>query len=106
MRASPADRFWRLPLGRGAPRVCAAWHRAEPQPRAGSMYRHLLVPVEGTDFSVEGIGKAVALAHPLGARVTIFHAVTDAAGSLRGDAKVLRLTARDEYEYAHLGKAR
>ena len=27
-------------------------------------------------------------------------------GSLRGDAEVLRLTARDEYEYAYLGKAR
>ena len=35
-----------------------------------------------------------------------FHAVADAAGSLHGDAGVLRLTARDEYEYAHLGKAR
>ena len=41
----------------------------------------------------------------LGARITFFHAVADAAASLRGDAEVLRLTARDEYEYASLGKA-
>ncbi|HET9976832.1 MAG TPA: universal stress protein, partial [Burkholderiaceae bacterium] len=34
------------------------------------------------------------------------HAVADASGSLRGDAEVLRLTARAEYEYAYLGKAR
>ncbi len=70
------------------------------------MYRHLLVPVDDTDLSVEVVGNAVALARPLGARITFFHAVADAAGSLRGDAEVLRLTARDEYQYVHLGKAR
>ena len=70
------------------------------------MYRHLLVPVDDTDLSVEVVGNAVALARPLGARITFFHAVADAAGSLRGDAEVLRLTARAEYEYAYLGKAR
>ena len=70
------------------------------------MYRHLLVPVDDTDLSVEVVGNAVALARPLGARITFFHAVADAAGSLRGDAEVLRLTAHDEYQYAHLGKAR
>jgi nucleotide-binding universal stress UspA family protein/hemerythrin-like domain-containing protein len=70
------------------------------------MYRHLLVPVDDTDLSVEVVGNAVALARPLGARITFFHAVADAAASLRGDAEVLRLTARDEYEYKHLGKAR
>jgi nucleotide-binding universal stress UspA family protein/hemerythrin-like domain-containing protein len=70
------------------------------------MYRHLLVPVDDTDLSVEVVGNAVALARSLGARVTFFHAVADAAGALRGEAEVLRLTARDEYEYAYLGKAR
>ena len=69
------------------------------------MYRHLLVPVDGTDLSVEVVGNAVALARALAARITFFHAVAD-AGSLHGDAEVLRLTAPDEYEYAHLGKAR
>lgn len=70
------------------------------------MYRHLLVPVDDTDLSVEVVGNAVALARPLAARITFFHAVADAAASLRGDAEVLRMTARDEYEYKHLGKAR
>jgi nucleotide-binding universal stress UspA family protein/hemerythrin-like domain-containing protein len=70
------------------------------------MYRHLLVPIDGTDLSVDVIGNAVALARPLGARITFFHALADAAGSLRGEADVLRLTARDEYDYAFLGKAR
>lgn len=70
------------------------------------MYRHLLVPIDDTDLSVEVIGNAVALARSLGSRITFFHAVADAAGSLRGEADVLRLTAHDDYEYVHLGKAR
>jgi nucleotide-binding universal stress UspA family protein/hemerythrin-like domain-containing protein len=70
------------------------------------MYRHLLVPIDDSDLSVEVVGNAVALARPLGARITFFHALADEAASLRGDAEVLRLTARAEYEYAHLGKAR
>ena len=70
------------------------------------MYSHLLVPIDDTDLSVEVIGNAVALARPLGARITFFHAVADAAGSLRSDAELLRLTAPDEYDYAYLGKAR
>jgi nucleotide-binding universal stress UspA family protein/hemerythrin-like domain-containing protein len=70
------------------------------------MYRHLFVPIDGTDLSVELVGNAVALARPLAARITFFHAVADAAASLRSDAEVLRLTARNEYDYAYLGKAR
>jgi nucleotide-binding universal stress UspA family protein/hemerythrin-like domain-containing protein len=69
------------------------------------MYHHLLVPIDDTDLSIAVVSDAVALARPLGARITFFHAVADAAASLRGDADVLRLTARDEYEYAYLGKA-
>ncbi len=70
------------------------------------MYRHLLVPVDDSALSVEVVGNAVALARPLGARITFFHALADSASLLRGDAEVLRLTARAEYEYAYLGKAR
>ncbi|CAM4194640.1 universal stress protein [Roseateles saccharophilus] len=70
------------------------------------MYRHLLVPIDATDLAVELIGHAVALARPLGARITFFHAVGDAAASLRGEAELLRLTAPEAYEFTVLGKAR
>jgi nucleotide-binding universal stress UspA family protein/hemerythrin-like domain-containing protein len=70
------------------------------------MYRHLLVPIDATDLSVEVIGNAVALARTLAARITFFHAEADAAGSLRGDAEVLRLAAPQDYDYAYAGKAR
>jgi len=68
------------------------------------MYRHLLVPIDDTNLSICVVGNSVALASSVGARITFFHVVGDAAGSLRGDAEVLRLIARDEYEYASLGK--
>jgi nucleotide-binding universal stress UspA family protein/hemerythrin-like domain-containing protein len=48
----------------------------------GFMYRHLLVPIDDSDLSVEVVGNAVALARPLGARITFFHAVGDAGASL------------------------
>lgn len=70
------------------------------------MYRHLLVPIDDTDLSVDVIGHAVALALALGARITFFHAVSDAAASLSGEAELVRLTAPEEYEYAYIGKAR
>jgi nucleotide-binding universal stress UspA family protein/hemerythrin-like domain-containing protein len=71
------------------------------------MYRHLLVPVDDSDLAVDVVGKAVALAGALGARITFFHAVPDGASLLRGEAEVLRLaSARADYEYSHLGKAR
>ena len=41
------------------------------------MYRHLLVPVDGTDLSTLVVGQAAELARKLGARITFFHAVAD-----------------------------
>jgi nucleotide-binding universal stress UspA family protein/hemerythrin-like domain-containing protein len=70
------------------------------------MYRHLLVPIDGTDLSVDVVGNAVGLARSVGARITFFHAVADHAASLRGDADVLRLVSQDDYAYAYAGKAR
>ena len=70
------------------------------------MYRHLLVPIDDSDLSVEVVGNAVALARPLGARITFVHAVEDHAGSLRGDADAVRLVSPRDYDYAVAGRAR
>ncbi len=70
------------------------------------MYRHLLVPIDGTDLSVEVVGNAVALARPLGARITFFHASADHAASLRGEADAVRLTSPENYDYAFSGRPR
>lgn len=70
------------------------------------MYRHLLVPIDGTELSIQVVGSAVGMARALGARVTFFHAVADHAGSLSGDLEVLRLTAAENYDYVMTGNTR
>ena len=48
------------------------------------MYRHLLVPSDGTDISVENIGRDVAFARETGARITFFFANPDYSTSADG----------------------
>ena len=47
------------------------------------MYRHLLVPIDSTDLSIEGVGNAVGLARAVGAHITFFHVIVDAAKAVR-----------------------
>ena len=70
------------------------------------MYRHLLVPIDGTDLATETVSSAVEFARTLGARITFFHAVADVASSWRGEADIVRLTSPQAYEHAFVGKAR
>jgi len=70
------------------------------------MYRHLLVPIDGTDLSTETVGRAVEFARSLGARITFFHAQPDHAVSLFGDADVVRLTSPADFAYSYEGRAR
>jgi nucleotide-binding universal stress UspA family protein/hemerythrin-like domain-containing protein len=70
------------------------------------MYSHLLVPVDGTDLSIETVGRAVEFARSVGAHVTFFHAQPDHAASLFGDAEVVRLTSPADFTYAFEGRAR
>jgi hemerythrin-like domain-containing protein len=62
------------------------------------MYRHLLVPVDGSDLSSEAVGRAVEFACVLGARITFFHAQPHDSTSLlvpshEGRARELLLKA-------------
>jgi len=70
------------------------------------MYRHLLVPVDGTDLSTETVGQAVEFARDAGARITFFHAQPDHAASLFGDADIVRLTSPGDFAYTYEGRAR
>jgi nucleotide-binding universal stress UspA family protein/hemerythrin-like domain-containing protein len=70
------------------------------------MYRHLLVPIDGSDVSTELVGSAVEYARGTGARITFFHAQPDHAASLAGEADVVRLVAPADYAYAFKGRAR
>lgn len=70
------------------------------------MYRHLLVPIDNSDLSTVTVGKAVEFARALGARITFFHAQSNHAASLRGDAEIVRLTSPENFAYTFEGKAR
>lgn len=70
------------------------------------MYRHLLVPIDNTDLSTITVGRAVEFARALGARITFFHATSDHAAALGGEAEIVRLTAPEDYNYAFEGRAR
>ncbi|MBK9243252.1 MAG: universal stress protein [Burkholderiales bacterium] len=70
------------------------------------MYRHLLVPVDGTELSTETVGQAVEFARTLGARVTFFYAAPAQDTSLRGEAEVVWQTSPNEFVYAFEGRAR
>jgi nucleotide-binding universal stress UspA family protein/hemerythrin-like domain-containing protein len=70
------------------------------------MYRHLLVPIDNSDLSTVTIGKAVEFARTLGARITFFHAQSDHAASLQGDAEIVRLTSPENFAYSFEGRAK
>ncbi|BAL24250.1 universal stress protein [Azoarcus sp. KH32C] len=70
------------------------------------MYRHILVPIDGTDLSTETVSNAVEFACTLGARITFFHAQPDHTAALSSDSEIIRLTSPDEFVYAYEGRAR
>ena len=54
------------------------------------MYRHLLVPIDGSDLSIEAVGNAVGLARAVGARITFLRAPPG------GDTRTRELLAKAE----------
>jgi len=70
------------------------------------MYQHILVPIDDSELSMDVVGNASALAKSVGARITFFHVVADHAGSLLGDAEVLRALSPQDHAYGVTGKAR
>jgi nucleotide-binding universal stress UspA family protein/hemerythrin-like domain-containing protein len=70
------------------------------------MYRHLLVPIDGTDLSTETSSNAIAFARTLGARLTFFHAQPNHAAALDGEAEIVRVTSPAEFTYAYEWRAR
>ena len=64
------------------------------------MYKHILVPTDGSKLSVKAARHAVKLAKALGARVTGFHVAPDLGSTYYGDGYVLRApSAKAQAEY-------
>lgn len=67
------------------------------------MYRHLLVPLDGSALSVGLVTQAVEFARKLEARITFFTAREDVGGS--GDGALLRTLAPEDFAAAAAGEA-
>ncbi|HJV26994.1 MAG TPA: universal stress protein [Aromatoleum sp.] len=70
------------------------------------MYRHLLVPIDGTDLSTETSSNAIDFARTLGAHITFFHAQPDYAAALDGEAEIVRLTSPAKFAYTYEWRVR
>ena len=49
------------------------------------MYRHLLVPLDGSDLSIQIVGQSIEFARTLGARITFFHAAPRGVAAMTGE---------------------
>jgi nucleotide-binding universal stress UspA family protein len=69
--------------------------------KGNSMFKHILVPTDGSKLSVKAAKQAVKLAKALGARITGFYAAPDYSSFYYGDGYVLRTpSAEDQAEFA------
>ncbi len=69
------------------------------------MYQHLFVPIDGSDLSVQTVGKAVAYAKSMGARISFFTARPDYAATGQG-ALDRSLSPEGSFEQRAAGEAR
>ena len=61
------------------------------------MFKHILVPTDGSKLSVKAAKQAVKLAKTLGAKVTGFYAAPDHSSTYYGDGYILRApSAKDQ----------
>jgi nucleotide-binding universal stress UspA family protein len=69
--------------------------------KGDSMYKHILVPTDGSKLSVKAAKQAVKLAKALGAKITAFHAVPDFSSTYYAEGYILRVPpAEAQAEFA------
>jgi len=65
------------------------------------MFKHILVPTDGSRLSVKAAKQAAKLAKALGARITGFYAAPDVGSTYYGDGYILRApSAKAQAEFA------
>ena len=64
------------------------------------MFKHILVPTDGSKLSIKAAKRAVKLAKALGARITGFHVTPDFSSTYYGDGYILRApSAKSQAKY-------
>ena len=61
------------------------------------MYKHLLVPTDGSKLSDKAVVQAIALAKALGARITFVHATPAMPRPIYADGLAVAMVSRNEY---------
>ena len=65
------------------------------------MFKHILVPTDGSKLSIKAAKQAVKLAKALGARISGFHAAPDFSSTYYGDGYILRApSAKSQTDFA------
>lgn len=62
------------------------------------MFRHLLVPIDGSLLSDGAVRKAVSFAGEADAKITFFYATPDTGSSIYGEEELLRTINPQEYQ--------
>lgn len=62
------------------------------------MYKHILVPTDGSDLAKKAIASAVALAKSMGAKLTGLYAVPEYIPPVDAMVPVYQFPSKDEYE--------
>lgn len=70
------------------------------------MFKHLLVPTDGSPLSHEAVSEAVKLAKDLGARITFFYARPDYPVSFYGEGALIDPTTPEQFHQATATQAR
>jgi nucleotide-binding universal stress UspA family protein len=64
------------------------------------MYKHILVPTDGSDHALKAAHEATALAHAIGARITAYYAGPHFPGLYMGDGLIINPNAVEEHKRA------
>jgi nucleotide-binding universal stress UspA family protein len=74
--------------------------------KGNNMFKHILVPTDGSSLSVKAAKQAVKLAKALGARITGFHASPNIGSTYYGDGYILRAPSAEAQAEAAQKQAR
>lgn len=64
------------------------------------MFRHLLVPTDGSELALAAVGRAVAFAKALNARITFFYAQPDFPLPVYGEGALIDPTTPEQFRKA------
>jgi nucleotide-binding universal stress UspA family protein len=70
------------------------------------MYKHILVPTDGSKLSVKTVKQAVKFAKSVGAKITGFYATPEFGSTYYGDGYILRAPSANTYSEASEKQAR